>query len=259
MKSRLVTGILLLGFAFLAGAEPERPERPKRSDGPERDDRGRGKRDYFAHMLQKLDSDKDGSISFMEFAKGERVSELSEENQQSLFDRFDGDGDGQIRREEIPRGEGNGGPQPLHLDEDGDNRISFPEFQKNPRIVDLDEEQQRKVFDRLDRNGDGFLDKKDWRRHRPGGHGRPPHGGGMPPLAELDTDDSGTVSLEEFQKSPRMKDHPEERQKEIFERMDRNKSGELEKEELQPRQRPDRGHPPRGPREAPERPSSDAP
>jgi Ca2+-binding EF-hand superfamily protein len=225
IRIQLVAGLLWAGLAVAAWAEP--------GEGRERGGEN-PKRDYFGHMLRGLDKDGDGSISFAEFAAGGRVSRLPEEHQRRLFDRLDKNGDGQIRRNEIPREAGK--IVPWQFDADKNGKVTFEEFRKNPRVAKLPEERQQEIFDRMDRNGDGVLSPRD-------GGGRLP-GGKVPPspLASLDTDGNDSISLEEFQSNPRLKDQPVEARNKAFRKLDRDGSGELERKEwFSPRPRGDRG------------------
>lgn len=247
MKLRITIGILFISSAALSVADPAKPDRDERRERGGRDEAGRQKRDFFGHMLRGLDADKNGEISFVEFAAGEKLERLTEEQRKGLFDRLDKNSDGSIQRSEIPRG-GGGDRKGRPFDPNGDGKVSFEEFQKNPRIADLPLERKQEIFKKMDRNGDGVLDRRDGGPggHGPGGGHRPrPHHGKVQPFGELDTDKSGSVSFEEFRKSPRVKDQSEDDQEDAFERLDRNGNSVIDKEEF-----------PRGPRpgESPQRP-----
>ena len=236
MKIRSTIGVICISSAALCCADPVKPERKGRDEG------GSQMRDVFGQMLRGLDADKDGAISFVEFSAGEKLVRHTEEQRKKLFDRLDKNHDGSIQRNEIPRGGGMRERRHLPFDPSGDGKVSFEEFQKNPPLADLPLERKQEIFKKMDRNDDGFLDRKDG---RPGGPGRRPHHGKMPPFGKLDEDKDGSVSFEEFRKSPRVKDQNEEEQEDAFEKLDRNGNGAIEKDEFPRGLRP--GAPPQGP------------
>ena len=72
------------------------------------------------------------------------------------------------------------------LDKNGDGSLSFEEFSSGPRASQLDKDAARERFNKMDRNGDGKIDRADMQRRdgqrprpRPGGPGRP-EGPGKP-------------------------------------------------------------------------------
>lgn len=223
---------LLLGSGLLGGgwADPVPESEPKREGEPRREERGKPKGHYFATMLRGLDADKDRAISFEEFSSGERASRLPEEVQRRLFSRLDKDGDGQIRRDEIPRGHDSGPGRPFDPNQDG--KVTFEEFRQNPRLSKMPDRQLRELFAKMDRDNDGILGPKDWKGRRPGSGPKRPPGGGPQGLASLDEDGNGSLSFEEFRSGPRMKDRPEEVQREAFRKLDRDGSGTIERQEL---------------------------
>jgi len=246
MKQRIAIVIISAGLGAWASADPVAPERPGR------DERGKPKGgDFFVTMLRGLDKDKDGAISLAEFSAGERVGRLPEEHQKRLFERLDKDHDGHIRRDEIPRGKGGWEGRGRPFDPNADGKVSFEEFIKNPRVAALPEPQQREIFNKMDRNGDGFLSPEDRMGPRPGEEPGRPRDHGFPPLGDLDTDKNGSVSFEEFRNSPRMKDQDEDKQEDAFEKLDRNGNGEIEREEFPQGPRPERKGPGGEPRKKP--------
>ena len=54
--------------------------------------------------FRNLDEDKNGSVSFVEFSKGEFISKLPEEKRRQIFSRMDTDGNGVIDGADRPKG-----------------------------------------------------------------------------------------------------------------------------------------------------------
>ena len=114
-------------------------------------------------------------------------------------------------------------------DTDGDGVLSLEEFAAMERIAKLPGEKREALFKRIDKNGDGRLSPDELMRK--------PRGG-MPPLEQVDLDKNGRISFEEFEKIPFVARLPEERRRAMFDRMDRDKDGELT-----PKDGPPPGHP----------------
>lgn len=117
-------------------------------------------------------------------------------------------------------------------DIDGDGFISPAEFAAMERIEKLPEEKQNEIFRRIDKNQDGRLAPDELARGRRGG---------MPPIEQFDENKDGRISYEEFVKIPFVERLPEERRKEMFARMDRDKDGALTPKDRPPRPEGRRG------------------
>lgn len=144
-----------------------------------------------------------------------------------------GDRDSQVRR-----------PSEHHdifklLDKDGDGMISSEEFYASPRMQRLPQEKREEIFGRIDADADGQITPMEIRKMRQETHER--H---MNELRKLDTDQSGGLSFEELSKGEFFSKLPEEKRKEIFDRMDTNGDGQITPE--------DKPRDPRGPRPQPD-------
>ena len=164
MKTTPVCPILaaLLAFSPALFAEERGPGR----DGQRPDQRQpRG-----ADMWKRVDKDQDGAISRDEFAQMERLAKLPEDKRAALFDRLDKNSDGQIDRTEMHQGRPKPGqgrpdmPRIWELDKNQDGGVSFGEFQAGRMFSRLDPEKQKRMFSRLDTNGDGVLGVYRFRR-----------------------------------------------------------------------------------------------
>lgn len=109
-------------------------------------------------------------------------------------------------------------------DADGDGLLSLDEFGGMERPRRLPEEKRAQIFKRLDKNGDGLIGPAEMPK-------RPE--GGMPPLARVDGNKDGRIEFEEFCQLDYVKRLPVEKQRMMFQRMDRDGDGRLT-----PRDRP---------------------
>jgi Ca2+-binding EF-hand superfamily protein len=121
------------------------------------------------------------------------------------------------------RGQGGGFMAAWRMaDRDGDGTISQEEFEAMPRVRNLPEDKRAQLFKRLDKSGDGKLSREELGRF-----GKPPDGQDPPMkrLWELDADQSGGVSYEEFKAGGFFKKLPPEKQEMVFKRLDTDGDG----------------------------------
>jgi Ca2+-binding EF-hand superfamily protein len=236
----------------LAEIEPPAPESLKVPPRNEKGNPNRPKRGFF-ELWQAADADRDSFISKTEFDSMPRIQKLPAEKRDQLFRRLDKDSDNKLCREELLRfGKPRGGqPQPpmkrlWELDADKSGGISFEEIKAGQLFMKLPPEKQQAVFDRLDTDRNGVItpqDRPDAPFKRPDGKHKPNRPGG--PLTEheggpgqinrkLDVNGDGSLSFEEFQAGPAVKDLDEDEQEDRFERLDKNGDQKLTPEDFPP-------------------------
>lgn len=116
-------------------------------------------------------------------------------------------------------------------DTDGNGLISASEFAAMERMTKLPEKKRLAIFARLDKNGDGQIDRKEIPRRRPDGRRL---------LEKVDKNKDGRVVYEEFLNLGFVARLPEEKQRALFAKMDRDKDGALtSKDHPRDRFRPD--------------------
>ncbi len=103
-------------------------------------------------------------------------------------------------------------------DTDGDGFLSLAEFSAMERPSRLPQAKREEIFNRIDKNGDGKVSPDEMPKV-------PPRR--MPPLEQVDLDKDGRIVFAEFQKLGFVARLPEERQRGIFSRMDRDGDGAL--------------------------------
>ncbi len=111
-------------------------------------------------------------------------------------------------------------------DADNSGTLTREEFNNLPRIQKLPEEKRDKIFGRLDKDQDGILSGEELKAMMQ----RPPHDGphaAMMRFRELDTDNSGGVSLAELKAGEFFKKLPVEKLEELFARLDTDGDGEI--------------------------------
>ena len=256
----------------LALAQEEKPKRldttqlfsrlDKNGDGVVTPDEvGEDRKPFFDRLLRAGDKNKDGKLSKEEFAAalpggekkrpdgepGEKRPFPKDVDPEALFGRLDRNGDGKISKDEIPEGGrgflerldankdgeitkeefkagaaklrpgdslprpgGPGGDGALFraLDANGDGRISAEEMSRAPEALK-----------KLDRNGDGAITRDELGGPPPGGVGAAPI---LQRLKQADKNGDGKLS----------KDEAPQRLQENFDRVDANKDGFLDADEL---------------------------
>jgi hypothetical protein len=145
--------LLISPFALTANAQPEGDGWQKGDGKPSREQL----REHIENRINALDTDGDGQVSFDEFQAPDR----------DRFSKFDQNGDGDLTLDEMKEGVAQEENQRLakrfaRMDGDGDG------------IVTQDELRQM-MFDRMDRNDDGFLTGREFRPQGPGKHRRGGH------------------------------------------------------------------------------------
>ncbi|MGD7652717.1 MAG: EF-hand domain-containing protein [Verrucomicrobiales bacterium] len=107
-------------------------------------------------------------------------------------------------------------------DKDSDGMLTWEEFSEMKRVSKVPEENRRRLFERLDKNKNGMLDRREMGKlaKAPGGHP-------LQRLWEMDLDKSGGVSLEEFTKGKLAAKLPAEKVVELFMKLDTNGDGEV--------------------------------
>tara|TARA_R110000824_G_scaffold118960_14_gene272071 strand:+ start:190062 stop:190799 length:738 start_codon:yes stop_codon:yes gene_type:complete len=183
-------------------------------------------------LLQKADSDKDGSLSLEEFSSAGPAKNSSEANaadqarKEKLFKSIDEDGDGKASESELgsffskmstetrssllSMQEGNGGGNPMadllsNADEDGSGTMSLDEFAAaGPKDASADKAAE--IFGEMDTDSDGEVTEDELssfgESHRP-----PPPGGGRPEMSG--TSDTGSSIAELLASASETKDTDE--------------------------------------------------
>ncbi len=133
------------------------------------------------------------------------------------------------------------------VDTNQDQKLSKEEFITLERISQLPAEKQNKLFMHLDKNQDGMLEPEEMKGPAEGpGQGEEMKRKILPKLAEIDKNHDKKIDFNEFIQGPMFAKIPQERQRKIFDNMDRNKDGVISPLDGPPEGRP---HLDRDPRE----------
>lgn len=254
-----------------------REEGPKGEAGPKREGGPRERR--FGKGWREADADNSGTISREEFNNLPRIQKLPEEKRDNIFNRVDKDKDGVLSEEELkmmmrPPHEGREAMMRFReLDTDNSGGVSLEELKAGELFKKLPAEKQEALFARLDTDGDGQITVKDrpgpprdgpGRPDRPGKpdrdgkpdrpekEGRPDKDGrnGRPDkpsrdprqmLKDLDEDQDGSVSFEEFRKAPPQRNLGEDEQEDRFEALDKNHDKKLDEADFPASPKPEEG------------------
>lgn len=254
ISSLIVLAGLLVGHVDARPDKDGGPERKKAEERGERKiDRGeehkRGGKGW-----RQADADNDGKLTRSEFDTLSRIQKLPEEKRARIFNRLDKDQDGILSGEELrmlmqgPQGAGRAAMMRFReLDTDKSGGVSLAELKAGELFRKLPPEKQEILFRRLDTDGDGEItprDKPSGRRDGPDRNrkeGRPDKESGEEKamderparelsrmLKELDDNRDGSISFEEFRKSPRIRDLGEDAQEDRFEALDKNNDKKLD-------------------------------
>ncbi len=120
------------------------------------------------------------------------------------------------------------------LDKNNDKVITSEEFFAGPRMANMPQEQREKFFARIDLDGNGKVTPDEVRKMRQESHEKQ-----MREFRELDIDKSGGMSYEEFSKGKFFSQLPDDKRKQIFDRMDTNSDGQITPEDRPKGPRPD--------------------
>ena len=265
----IVLAGLMIPAAVLAQPEadgrPEKKDPDKRQEGPKGErmrERGLGK------GWKGADVDHSGTITREEFGNFPRLQKLPAEKRSIIFNRIDKDKDGVLSGDELkrmmrPHGEGGRGAMMRfrELDTDKSGGVSLVELKAGGLFKKLPLEKQEALFARLDTDNDGQITVKDRppgpRREGPGRPGRPDRDGKADPadreerpdkpprdprrmLRDLDEDQNGSVSFEEFRKAPPHRNLSEDEQEDRFEAIDKNHDKKLDEADFPALSKPER-------------------
>lgn len=123
-------------------------------------------------LFRRMDKNGDGEVTKDEFFAVRRMAKIPEERRERFYGRLDKNDDGVLTRRELRdmrKDRRKKVRQELRrLDADGSGGVDFPEFQEGEMWSRFPEERQRRIFDRMDRNGDGELSPKDRPKRKKG-------------------------------------------------------------------------------------------
>lgn len=198
-----------------------------------------GKGGHIGKLFEMADTDKDGAISQAEFRAGAEVR----------FDAMDKDGDGVLTKEEMKaaheemrekfkahRGERlDPAERFAKLDADGDGKVTLDEMKESvaKRLAERGKDDDKadrhvkfaeKHFEKMDADGDGAVTLEEMKAAKTKHHGEradKKDGKRGDYFSRLDTDGDGAVTKDEFLASA----------DKMFEKLDRNSDGKIERGE----------------------------
>lgn len=219
MLSRLLTSTVCLLLSGWSYAEDIRDNGSTLEAKPKRNSR---------HHFEQLDTNKNGTLSRLEFTQNPRLLLASDEQKEALFLRFDKNGDGEIDKNEMPIRPRKGPRDKSRFPKlDANTPLTFEKFIELPRIQKLEAEIQTALFKRLDHDSDGLLTIQDMhhrRQHRPFGKGAL--------FAQMDKNQDERVSFSEFLDCSWSNLASKEENQTRFARLDANSDGFVDKEEI---------------------------
>lgn len=118
-------------------------------------------------QVLKVDADKDGRLALTEFLLLPAYTHFTVWSTREAFAQMDLDEDGYLDEIEMrqARAKTKERPNLVRMDLDGDGQVSREEFDQAPMIRKLPEGRREFVFDRLDKNKNGFIDGEDEARN----------------------------------------------------------------------------------------------
>ena len=151
------------GDGVISKNELRRPHDPKGPHGG-----------FAFPLFEKMDANKDRQVGIEEFSNSPKFKEMPPERVRRIFDQMDRNNDCFLSRKDHSklvndlRGKKGGRPEGgmKNLDTNGDDKVSREEFQKGTFSLGVPEEARDKLFQKLDKNADGFLDLAELRDPR---------------------------------------------------------------------------------------------
>ncbi len=220
--------VLLYAFPIVLLGEPESQHHPS----SHKDNKP---------LLNRIDQNKDGIVSMVEFAKAPKLDGLPEDKISKMFRYLDKNSDGTLSSEELPRHpkhHTHRRPFREHLhkaDSDKDGKISREEFLMNPppHLKSSDKGKAESIFSLMDINNDGYLSPEDGSRHDRKPRELKPHF--REHFEKLDLDGDKQLSFEEFIQGERAQNLSKNEQMERFKRLDENQDGAISREDRESR------------------------
>jgi Ca2+-binding EF-hand superfamily protein len=160
-----------------------------------------------------------GAVASSAVAEGEIRPEIRKPRDENRAEKG-GDPRNRERKPEISPFGGHG-EMFKRMDTNKDGLISKREFFSSPRLASLPEDKRDEMFARLDTDNDGSISKKEIQTLRENGDKRARE------FRELDLNRSGGLDFAEFSEGKFFKRLPEEKRRELFNRLDTDNNGEI--------------------------------